>query len=52
MRYCECGHTSRQHELRAGGRLGCIITGCLCIDFDDEIGDPLPDTSQKDTDYE
>lgn len=41
-RYCECNHTLRQHELRVGGRLGCIIDGCLCIDFDDEIGDPVP----------
>lgn len=29
-----CGHTIGQHELRAGGRLGCIISGCLCIDYE------------------
>ena len=30
---CACGHTTSQHELRAGGVLGCIIVGCLCTDY-------------------
>lgn len=34
-RRCRCGHTVGQHELRSGGRLGCYIWGCNCIDFEE-----------------
>lgn len=35
-RQCKCGHRMGQHELRSGGLLGCFISGCLCIDFEQE----------------
>jgi len=32
---CKCGDLINHHELRSGGRLGCIIWGCGCIDFEE-----------------